>query len=135
MNTSNQIRSAPSIFAERRSRRSELFLPKARRRCCVARNTLVSAMIQSFRHKGLRRFFESGSVAGIQPHHAQRLRMQLAALDTAFTLDDMSVPGFRLHPLKGAERGRWSIWVNAHCRLTFEFRDGQAFAVDYEDYR
>lgn len=91
-------------------------------------------MIQSFRHKGLRKFFESGSAAGIQPHHAKRLRMLLAALDTSQSTDDMDVPGFRLHPLKGSERGRWSIWVNGNWRLTFEFRDGHAYVLDYEDY-
>ncbi|MGH8529278.1 MAG: type II toxin-antitoxin system RelE/ParE family toxin [Nevskiales bacterium] len=91
-------------------------------------------MIQSFRHKGLRKFFESGSAAGIQPHHAKRLRMLLAALDTAQSVDDMNVPGFRLHPMKGSERDRWSVWVNGNWRLTFEFRDGRAYVLDYEDY-
>jgi proteic killer suppression protein len=91
-------------------------------------------MIQAFRHKGLRRFYESGSLAGIQPQHAKRLRMQLAALDSAQVIEDMDIPGFRLHPLKGADRGRWSVWVNGNWRLTFEFRDGQAYALDYEDY-
>jgi toxin HigB-1 len=62
-------------------------------------------MLQSFRHKGLRRFYETGSVAGIQPHHAKRLRMQLAALDTAQVLDDMNIAGFRLHALKGEDKG------------------------------
>jgi proteic killer suppression protein len=91
-------------------------------------------MIQSFRHKGLRRLYETGSLAGIQPQHAKRLRMQLAALDSAQVVEDMDIPGFRLHPLKGADRGRWSIWVNGNWRLTFEFRDGQAYVLDYEDY-
>jgi proteic killer suppression protein len=91
-------------------------------------------MIQSFRHKGLRKFFESGIAAGIQPHHGKRLRMLLVALDTAQSVEDMNVPGFRLHPLKGAERGRWSVWVNGNWRLTFEFRDGHAYVLNYEDY-
>lgn len=91
-------------------------------------------MIQSFRHKGLRKFFESGSAAGIQPHHAKRLRMLLVALDTALSIEDMNVPGFRLHPLKESERGRWSVWVNGNWRITFEFRDGHAYVLDYEDY-
>ena len=91
-------------------------------------------MIQSFRHKGLRRFYETGSVAGIQPKHAKRLRMLLAALDSAQTVADMDVPGFRLHPLKGEGKGRWSVWVNGNWRMTFEFRDGQAYVLDYEDY-
>jgi proteic killer suppression protein len=102
--------------------------------CCAMRNTLYLLMIQSFRHKGLLRFYESGSKAGIQPHHAKRLRMQLVALDTAQIIDDMNIAGFRLHPLKGEEKGRWSIWVNGNWRLTFEFRDGHAYVLDYEDY-
>ncbi len=91
-------------------------------------------MIKSFRHKGLAKFFETGSRAGIQPSHSKRLRMQLTALDTANVLDDMNIPGFRLHPLKGGDRGRWSIWVNGNWRLTFEFVDGDVHIVDYEDY-
>ena len=91
-------------------------------------------MIQSFRHKGLRRFYETGTLAGIQPKHANRLRMLLAALDTAQVVGDIDVPGFRLHPLKGTEKGRWSVWVNGNWRVTFEFRDGQAYVLDYEDY-
>lgn len=58
--------------------------------------------------------------------------MLLAALDTSQTIDDMNIPGFRLHPLKGS--GRWSVWVNGNWRLTFEFRDGHAYVLDYEDY-
>lgn len=91
-------------------------------------------MIKSFRHKGLRRLYETGSTAGVQPAHARRLRWQLAALDTANTIEDMDIAGFRLHPLKGGQRGRWSIWVNGNWRLTFELRDGNAYVLDYEDY-
>lgn len=83
----------------------------------------------------MRRFFETGSTAGTQAGHARRLRMQCAALDTARTIEDMNVPGFALHPLKGEQRGRWSISVNGNWRLTFEFRDGNAYVLDYEDYR
>lgn len=91
-------------------------------------------MIKSFRHKGLRRFFETGNPSGVQASHVNRLRMQLAALDTAQTVEDMDLPGFRLHALKGEMRGRWSITVNANCRVTFEFHDGNAYVLDYEDY-
>jgi proteic killer suppression protein len=91
-------------------------------------------VIKSFRHKGLRRFYETGSNAGIQAHHADRLRMQLAALDTAQRIEDMDIPGFRLHQLKGKSRGRWSIWVNGNWRVTFEFHEGNARVLDYEDY-
>ena len=91
-------------------------------------------MIKTFRHKGLRRFFETGSTAGIQANHAKRLRMQLAALDTARTVEDMDIPGFRLHRLKGRMQGRWSVSVSGNWRLTFEFREGNAHILDYEDY-
>lgn len=91
-------------------------------------------MIKSFRHKGLRRLFETGNASGVQAGHAKRLRMQLAALDTAHAIDDLDIPGFRLHPLKGAMQGRWSIAVSGNWRVTFEFQDGNAFILDYEDY-
>lgn len=60
--------------------------------------------------------------------------MLLAALDTAQSTEDMNVPGFRLHPLKGTDRGRWSVWVNGNWRLTFQFEEGHAYLLDYEDY-
>lgn len=91
-------------------------------------------MIKSFRHKGLRTFFETGSTAGVQASHGKRLRMQLAALDTAQAIGDMDIPGFRLHPLKGRMSGRWAVTVNGNWRLTFEFLDGNAYILDYEDY-
>jgi len=73
---------------------------------CRATRYHVS-MITSFRHKGLRKYFESGSLAGIQPAQANRLKMQLAALDTAQTIEDMDIPGFRLHPL--IRRRAWTL--------------------------
>ena len=91
-------------------------------------------MIKSFRHKGLRRFYETGSTAGIQASHAKRLRLQLAALDSAQSIEDMNVPGYALHPLKGELRGRWAVSVSGNWRLTFEFKDGNAYVLDYEDY-
>ena len=91
-------------------------------------------MIKSFRHKGLRTLFETGKSTGVQPAHASRLRLQLSALDTAQSIDDMNIPGFRLHSLKGDKAGRWSISVNGNWRLTFEFLDGNAHVLDYEDY-
>lgn len=91
-------------------------------------------MIRTIRHKGLSRFYEAGSTAGIQSTHAGRLRLQLATLDTAYTIQDMDIPGFKLHPLKGKLKGRWSIWVSGNWRLTFEFKDGDVYLLDYEDY-
>ena len=91
-------------------------------------------MIKSFRHKGLKRLYETGKVSGVQPTHISRLRMQLSALDTAQGIDDMAIPGFKLHPLKGKLKGRWSVSVSGNWRITFEFRDGNAFVLNYEDY-
>ena len=100
--------------------------------CCATHYT--TAVIKSFKHKGLRRYYETGSKAGIQAKHAGRLRLQLAALDTARAVEDMDVPGYRLHPLKGRAKNRWSIWVSGNWRLTFEFKDGNVYVLDYEDY-
>ena len=91
-------------------------------------------MIKSFTHKGLERYFETSSTRGIQPRHSRKLRMQLAALDTAKNIEDIDVPGYRLHPLKGNRKGLWSIAVSANWRITFEFADGNVYIVDYEDY-
>ena len=91
-------------------------------------------MIKTFKHKGLQRFFETGSTAGIQPHHRNRLRLQLAALDSAKTIEDMNAPGFRLHPLKGNRKGFWAIAVSGNWRVVFRFEDDNAYDVDYEDY-
>jgi len=91
-------------------------------------------VIRSFRHSGLQHFYERGTKSGIQPKHAKRLRMQLAALDTAFTIDDMDIPGYKLHQLRGRTKNRWAIWVNGNWRLTFQFSDGDVHILDYEDY-
>lgn len=91
-------------------------------------------MIKSFRHKGIKKFFESGSSAGIQAAHAAKLRMQLTALNMAVCPEDMGAPGWKLHPLKGAMAGHWSIFVNGNWRLTFAFDGKDAILVDYQDY-
>jgi len=91
-------------------------------------------MIKSFKHKGLEKFYESGSTRGIQSNHAKKLRMQLAALESAHSIDDMDIPGYRLHQLTGDRKGNWTITVNANWRLTFEFEDGNVYILIYEDY-
>lgn len=91
-------------------------------------------MIKSFKHKGLRKFFETGSTVGINSTHRQKLRIRLAALDTASIVEDMNLPGFRLHALKGNKQDLWAIDVNKNWRITFEFIDGDAYIVNYEDY-
>lgn len=91
-------------------------------------------MIKRFRHAGLKRFFETGSKAGIQPHHAPRLSRQLKKLDTARAPEDMNVPGWKLHALKGDFAGQYAVTVNANWRLTFAFEGEDAILVDYQDY-
>ncbi len=91
-------------------------------------------MIKSFAHKGIKAFFETGSKAGIQAAHAPKLRLQLAALNRAKKPDDMAVPSWRLHALKGNLAGHWAITVNGNWRLTFRFENGDALLVDYQDY-
>ncbi len=91
-------------------------------------------MIKSFKHKGLQQFFETGSTKGIQTSHSKKLRMQLAALDTAHCIDDVNIPGYKLHELKGNRKGIWSISVSGNWRMTFEFKQGNTYIVNYEDY-
>lgn len=91
-------------------------------------------MIKSWKHKGLRKFFESGSTAGIDANHANRLELLLNALDLAQELNDLSLPSFRLHPLTGNRKGTWSVSVSGNWRLTFEFSNGDVFILNYEDY-
>ena len=91
-------------------------------------------MIRSFKHKGLRLFFEKGNTKGIQSAHASKLRMQLAALHSATEINDLDIPGYRLHPLKGKRSNLWSITVNGNWRITFEFDSGNVYIVNYEDY-
>lgn len=91
-------------------------------------------MITSIRHKGLKAFYETGSKKGIQTDHTQKLRMMLAALDTAQSVMDLDIPGYRLHELKGKLKGRWSISVSGNWRPTFEFKEGNVELLDYEDY-
>ena len=91
-------------------------------------------MIKSFRHKGLEKFFHEGSRAGIQPAHARKLRLQLAALDQAVRPEDLSAPAWGLHPLKGDLIGHWAVTVNGNWRMVFAFEGTDAVLVDYRDY-
>jgi toxin HigB-1 len=93
-----------------------------------------SQMIKSFRHKGLQRFFETGSKSGIQVAHASKLRLQLAALDQAIKSEDLSAASWALHPLKGELKGHWAISVNGNWRMVFAFEGNDAVLVDYLDY-
>lgn len=91
-------------------------------------------MIKSFQHKGLERFFRTGSKAGIQPMHAGKLERQLLKLDTSSSPQDMDIAGWKLHPLKYDLTGHWAVTVQANWRLTFKFEGSHAVLVDYQDY-
>ncbi len=91
-------------------------------------------MIRGFKHKGLGRFFETGSKSGIQSQHAGRLRLILGLLSAATAPRDMALPGLDLHPLKGTRKGTWAVSVSGNWRVTFRFVGKDADAVDYEDY-
>jgi len=91
-------------------------------------------MIRSFRHKGLERFFLTGSKSGIQAAHATKLRLQLGALDQAVKAEDLSAPSWGLHPLKGDLKGHWALTVNGNWRMVLTFEEGDAILVDYLDY-
>ena len=91
-------------------------------------------VIRAYRHKGLRKFAETGSKAGIQAKHAARLRRLLTALDVASHPEDMNAPGYDLHALKGELSGHWAVAVSGNWRLTFRFTEEDAVDVDYQDY-
>jgi len=91
-------------------------------------------MIISFKHKGLEAFFRLGTKAGIQAHHAAKLRIMLTALDVAKKPDDMNAPAWRFHRLSGDRKGFFSIIVNGNWRLIFGFDGKDAELVDYLDY-
>jgi proteic killer suppression protein len=91
-------------------------------------------MIRSIRHKGLKRLHEDDDPRGVMAEHVIKLRDILARLDAARRVDDMDMPGFRLHPLKGELKGLWAVTVRANWRVLFRFADLDAFDVDYVDY-
>jgi proteic killer suppression protein len=91
-------------------------------------------VIRTFKHKGLARFFESGTKSGIQTQHVERLRLILGALNAAVKPEDMALPGLKLHPLKGNRKDTWAVSVSGNWRITFKFVGADAEVVDYEDY-
>ena len=91
-------------------------------------------MIKEFLHKGLERFFLTGSKAGIQNQHAARLRLILGRLQAATNPTDMNLPGLKLHELKGRRKGVWSVSVSKNWRITFKFEGPDELDVNYEDY-
>ncbi|WP_315756563.1 MULTISPECIES: type II toxin-antitoxin system RelE/ParE family toxin [unclassified Bradyrhizobium] len=96
--------------------------------------TIGEAVIESFRHKGLRRLFEENKAAGVNPEHVRKIRQVLAVLEEAETIQALDLPTFRLHALKGDLRNFWAVTVRANLRIVFRFEDGRAWDVDLVDY-
>lgn len=91
-------------------------------------------MIKNFRHKGLEAFYSTGSKAGIQAKHAERLRLILARLDAAREPRDMNLPGLRLHKLTGRLKDFWAVDVSGNWRVIFRFEKKDTSDVNYLDY-
>lgn len=91
-------------------------------------------MIQRFRHKGLRRLFQQGDVRGISPDLIEKIENILFVLNRARRPEDMNLPGFRLHRLKGDLAGFWSVTVRANWRVIFRFEEGDVYDADLIDY-
>src|SRR5581483_4563290 len=99
----------------------------------MPRGALQCGMINSFRHKGLKRLFENDDPSGVSPEHVGKLRNILATLHAAPTVGHMDLPGFRLHRLKSALKDFWAVTLRANWRMIFRF-DEDAEDVDYVDY-
>ena len=91
-------------------------------------------MIRSFRHKGLQALFTTSSAKGVPAAWRSKIDRMLDRLDSAVRPQDMGVPGWRLHPLRGGQRNRWAVDVSGNLRLTFAFDGEHAVDVDLEDY-
>ena len=91
-------------------------------------------MIRGFRHRGLRRLFEQEESKGIRPDQREKVENILAVLNRARRPEDMNLPGFRLHRLKGDLKDFWSVTVRANWRVIFRFEQGDAYDVDLIDY-
>jgi len=94
----------------------------------------ITIMITSFKHKGLKRLFETGSPSGVNPQHVERLRKILALLETSETIDDMDLPGLNLHGLKGRRKNTLAVKVSGIWRVTSKLEKGDVLQVHYEDY-
>ena len=91
-------------------------------------------MIESFRHKGLKRLFETGNTSGVNPGHIERLRKILALLETSENIDDVDLPGLNLHKLKGRRKNTLAVTVSGNWWVAFTLKNGDVLEVNYEDY-
>ncbi|HEY4362755.1 MAG TPA: type II toxin-antitoxin system RelE/ParE family toxin [Bryobacteraceae bacterium] len=91
-------------------------------------------MIRTFRHKGLKRLFETDDPSGVRADQVGRIKDVLAHLDGALRPADLDLPGYRLHPLRGEFKGHWSVTISSNWRITFRLEGGDAFDIDLADY-
>ncbi len=90
-------------------------------------------MIKSFAHKELKALWETGK-SKIDARMHKRILRRLDRLDAAEVAEDMNLPGFDFHGLRGFDPKRYTVHVNGPWCITFEFHDGDAHVVDYEQY-
>lgn len=95
---------------------------------------LCARMIRSFKHRGLKRLYERDDRSGIRPDLLANVEDVLARLDEAETPQALTLPGYRLHRLKGELQGFWSVTVRANWRIIFRFEGVDAFDVELTDY-
>jgi len=91
-------------------------------------------VIETIKHKGLRRLHEKDDGSGIRPDLVEKVQKILSALEAANGPEDMALPMFRFHPLTGGRRGSYSVTVKANWRVTFRFQEGAVRDVNLEDY-
>lgn len=91
-------------------------------------------MIESFKHKGLKKLFLDDDRRKIPAAHSEKIARILGRLNEAGTVQHMALPGYRLHSLKGDLAGFWAVWVSGNLRIIFRFENGQAYDVDLMDY-
>jgi proteic killer suppression protein len=91
-------------------------------------------VIESFRHKGLKRLYHDGDRKLLPPDMIKRVEVLFGYLDAASTLDDLSIPSLKLHQLTGARKEEWAVSVNGNWRIVFRFENGAAKDLNFEDY-
>jgi len=91
-------------------------------------------MIQTYKNKHLEKLLKENRSRGIPQELEKKIRIRLSVIDAALIIDEMRLPGYDLHELKGDRKGTWSIKVSGNWRITFRFEDGKAYDVDLEDY-
>ena len=94
----------------------------------------MTCVLKSFRSKALRLFAERDDASKLSEQNPARIRRILLALDAATSPEQMNLPGFKFHTLKGSDKGRFSVWTSGNYRITFGWIDKDATEIDLEDY-